>query len=269
MITGYTQLETLGCLRVEGPDALSFLQGQLSCDFTKLNETHSRLAVYCNLQGRVVASLRCFIFQEAFYLLLAKDLLEKTQKILNKYALFSKVEVSIDDSLSVLGCINLDGSLAFNQVRSLDDRIELGTGLSTPRQFVIAKGDVLEDYQDQLAKHYERLSTEQWILADIQDGIVTITESTSEQFVPHRLNYQYLDALDFEKGCYLGQEIVARMHYRGQLKHHCHHLKLNADAPKGDIVMQSGQDVLIVMKDSDLSDDLDLVELPYSFENAG
>lgn len=265
MTHGHLRLDNLGCLKISGADALSFLQGQISCDMSQLSDSHSSLAVYCNLQGRVVASMRCLYFLDAYFCVMPVNMLEKTMTILKKYAMFSKVDIEIDQQMQILGRIQATTDLDFNQARSDVHHIEVGVGLSSARTLLLADENTAAARLTAWSEQEETISLDDWALSEIQDGIVTITAETSEKHVPHRLNFQYVDALNFEKGCYLGQEIVARMHYRGTIKHHCYHVKLKAGEIKGDIVARSGDDVLAVMKEADIDETVEVISLPYSF----
>ena len=254
-------LPHLACLRVAGADAKTFLQGQLSCDLDKIDAQHASLAVYCNLQGRVVCSLRVFAIEEDIICILPGELLDETVTLLKKYALFSKVTIAQDDNLSVYGDLAPSTPLAFNEVKHADDTTFVGVGLAAPRHLCVTTRADSEPSQEG--------QVDEWLLADIQDGIATITEETSARFVPHRLNYQAIGALDFDKGCYLGQEIIARMHYRGQLKHHCYHVHNPQGIDfAGDIIQSSQAHSLVVLSDqqkSQLPESIQIINLPYAF----
>jgi folate-binding protein YgfZ len=169
-------LSYLSLIRIHGPDAEKFLQGQLTCDIHKLTPQQNILGAYCNYKGRVIAIFRLFLRNNNYYLLLPKSILENTFSTFKKYAMFSKVTLDIVDDFRVIS----DDPL-FNSSNHLNDET-------------------------------------QWRLFNIQQGIPTIYPQTNEMFTPHMLNLPELGAVSFNKGCYLGQEVIARTEYLGKSK---------------------------------------------------
>lgn len=211
-------LDNVALLSVEGPDSDKFLQGQLSCDMNNVTARQGCFAIYADLKGRVVATLHVCKLAEKTLLIVAADLLDVVADTLAKYAVFSKVTISKETSYHIYGASNPQGK-------------EVGTTTATAAgcELVIAA-------QPHLAWLIspEALPTEgtqqQWQQQLITAALPLIQSATSATFVPQRLNLDSLGALNFNKGCYLGQEIIARLHYRGKVKYHCYPFAINTTA---------------------------------------
>jgi folate-binding protein YgfZ len=208
------ELDDLGVLRVHGTDALAFLQGQLSNDVTRLAAGSALLAGLHNPQGRVVALLH--LLQPAPAELLAvlpRELLPPVLQRLQRYVLRAKVQLA-DDSARwrLLGLIADDDTLGA-------PRAEWGADWSiplpgTPARLLLAVrsgSDVAVPTPDADARRL-------FCLKDIACGRAQVFARTSEAFVAQMLNLDVLGAIDFAKGCYTGQEVIARAHYRGRVK---------------------------------------------------
>jgi folate-binding protein YgfZ len=223
-------LESLGVLRVRGADLVAFLQGQLSNDVTLLSAQRSLLAGYHNPQGRVIALLR--LVQCAPQELLAivpRELAAAVVSRLTKVILRSKVQLS-DDSAhwqihGVIAPAAAPASAAtapwpasVHGVACLDDAIAVCVA-EQPRRWLLlapahpgtsATPPVLKDAEPVLPVHWQRLT--------VAAGEPQVYAATSEQFVAQMLNLDVLGAVAFDKGCYTGQEVIARAHYRGRVK---------------------------------------------------
>lgn len=188
-------LEHLDTLFVEGKDAKDFLQGQLTCDINALNDFHAQPTACCNLQGRIVALLSIMIWQEGYLLLLPKDILEKTLKHFKKYALFSKVSFQKNSIDSITGFLYSAPENAYAFLSNLFIKINI----SPPN---------------------DALNNEAWHYQQLLQGLPDIHPSTQEAFLPHRIGLDKIEgAISFKKGCYLGQEIIARTHFKAVQKH--------------------------------------------------
>lgn len=185
-------------LSVTGPDAETFLQGQLSCDMTKITEHGMQPAVYCSVQGRILASLFVIKFTDGFALLLPTDITESIREKLNFYGKFSKVTLeALEKPLYIAHKASQDFTQDYFDWQNTDNTL-------------IFDPASLSDLPTAPSEYWD------WQL--ISNSFPMIVNKTQDTFLPHRLNFHLLDALDFEKGCYIGQEIIARMHYRGKLK---------------------------------------------------
>jgi folate-binding protein YgfZ len=217
-------LDHLGLIRISGQDAESFLQGQLTCDIKALTEELSFPAAYCSPKGRAIASFQVIKeSNKAYLLILSKDLTEKVSTRLKMFVMRSKVE--IDDltsgyfiaGLTIEPDTQLADGLNFptkaNNVVLDDSEIRLKLPGSPTRFIIIQKEKKSLDSKEQ-----SESSLSKWLLNDINNGLPLITAAVSEEYIPQMLNLDLLGGISFKKGCYTGQEIIARMHYLGKLK---------------------------------------------------
>lgn len=220
-------LSTLEIIRVTGADALTFLQGQTTCDFREVSEGHPRLGAHCNAKGRVQASFRAFHWNGDFLLLVPKGQGEPTRAALAKFALFSKATLSLDTTLAPLALLGPQAAdwakELFGAAPTPGDCVANENGLITALdadRFVIL---VPSDRCATVIKNLQTLNAtlagdNVWWLSEMRAGIAQIPVEQSEQWIPQEINYDLVDGVNFKKGCYKGQEIVARIHYRGQTK---------------------------------------------------
>lgn len=223
-----------GVLAVRGPDASKFLQGQLTCNLNYLSDNQSSLGARCNQKGRMQSSFRILVQGDGCLLAMASELLEPQLADLKKYAVFSKAKLSDesanwvrfglaggDATLSGLG-LELpqeDGAM----VRS-DDLIAIR--VSSDRAELWAPAEQAEHLARQLAAQLPEGELNQWLLGQIRAGLGQVMAQTRELFIPQMLNLQAVGGVSFKKGCYTGQEIVARMQYLGKLKRRLYRLAL-------------------------------------------
>jgi len=249
-------LSQLGLLRITGDDAETFLQGQLSNDVSALDGNQSQLSSYCSPKGRILASFRLYRNGEDFYLLIPADTLSATQKRLRMFVLMSKV--SIDDVSDELIRIGISGDKATTALEQLalsvpadkngltiDDSIHiLNIPGTQPRYMLIGSTAVVQDMWEKLKEQFPLKGYNHWNLMDIYQGIPSITDATVDAFVPQMVNLHAIDAVSFTKGCYPGQEIVARMHYLGKLKRRMYRAEVQSEqAPKaGDALFSADSD---------------------------
>ncbi|MGI9250615.1 MAG: YgfZ/GcvT domain-containing protein [Pseudohongiellaceae bacterium] len=221
-------LEQQDYLRVTGPDARKFLQGQASCNMDDLTPAHSLRGVLCNLKGRVVADFRVFLVGDDILLQTQAGMGEIIESTLAKYAVFSKVTLELmqgwPKGLGFCGvaCEQLLAEEFGELPTGLDDCVIgewgllLRVGRRVPRfELIRDSARVVEPPPALLAQQVELAH---WHCAAIRDGEVHVTRAMSEAFTPQLLNYDISGAVDFNKGCYTGQEVVARMYYRGKAK---------------------------------------------------
>jgi len=217
-------LDDLGVLRARGSDAVSFLQGQLSADLRQLTREHSLLAGYHNPQGRVIALLRLLrLGDDDLIAVLPRELIPTVSTRLAKYVLRAKVKLT-DEA----GSWRISGLLAAGAAQAAapavlpsatDAVMPLAGGLA-----VRVSGEAPRWLWVQEAQATAALSgwvpgpRELWQRAAIAAGEPQVYAATSEEFVAQMLNLDALGAISFDKGCYTGQEVVARAHYRGRVK---------------------------------------------------
>ena len=226
--TVLADLSYSGLIRLTGPDRESFLQAQLSNDVTQLASGRAQYSAYCSPKGRVLASLLLWRDPQAHFLQLAADLSEPTRKRLGLFVLRAKVKLEdAEDDFVRIGC-------AGRQAREHLDRCGLALpsapfevcqsdgvtviALSEQRFELVLAPDLAPDLWNSLAKLALPIGAQAWEGLEIGAGIPTITALTQDQFIPQMLNYDAIGAISFQKGCYPGQEIVARTRYLGKLK---------------------------------------------------
>jgi tRNA-modifying protein YgfZ len=221
-----------GLIRASGADAVAFLQGQLSTDIEKLGTDTSQLSSWNNAKGRVVSLIRLFRRDEDIYLALPGGLKGSVLKRLSMYVLRSKVTLA--DAGSSLGCLGLIGDDAakllaqadlpvpaqMNDVTGIGETQVVRLFGEIPRYVVYAPAHKLEPLKNRWASLTTPGTEDYWALHRILAGEPTVHPETSEHFVAQMLDLDKLGGIDFKKGCYIGQEIIARAHYRGGVKRH-------------------------------------------------
>ena len=223
-------LSPLSILRAHGEDAQSFLQGQFSNDIRQVSETRSQLSAYCNPKGRMLAILRVFRIGEAYCLQLPDALAETTLKRLRMFVMRAKVKIDLaDDELLRVGLSGPNAErlviaalgaapAVVDDCFSLNDVMVLRVPGPHARFEFLAAPERMLALWTQFAAQATPAGAAAWAWLDIMAGIPTILPATVEEFVPQMTNLDLVGGVSFTKGCYPGQEIVARMHYLGRLK---------------------------------------------------
>jgi folate-binding protein YgfZ len=226
------ELISLTVLRFSGTDAIAFLQGQMSNDTRRLADGLPLLSAYSSAQGRVVAVIHLLPHSSGVMAILPRELAPTTLERLRKFVLRAKVKIEdLSDRYSVAGAHDASAlelanpSAAHAPYTELDGiaiaRVPDAAQGATPRYWVVrpreseVRGGASDDRAD-LA----------WRLADIRAGMPQVYAATSEQFVAQMLNLDLLDAISFTKGCYTGQEIIARTQHLGRIKRRLSRLRL-------------------------------------------
>ena len=219
-LQGIATLTHLGVIRAQGADAANFLHGQLTQDFALLDTQHARLAAYCSAKGRMLASFIGFkTGPEEILLLCSQDLLPAMLKRLSMFVLRAKCKLS--DATADFALCGLAGDSATQAtgnaapwtLRSVDAAhvVQLYPAGNTPRALWVAPaGSALPAGP--------ALDSAAWLWSEVASGIATLSLPVQEQFVPQMLNYESVGGVNFKKGCYPGQEVVARSQFRGTLK---------------------------------------------------
>jgi len=230
-----------GVLAVRGPDASKFLQGQLTCNLNYLSDTQSSLGARCTQKGRMQSSFRILLDGDACLLAMASELLEPQLADLKKYAVFSKSKLTDESAAWVrFGLDNADAALLGLglQLPAETDSVARADGLvairvSPGRAELWAAADKADTLRHTLSAHVAEGDLNQWLLGQVRAGIGQVMPGTRELFIPQMLNLQAVGGVSFKKGCYTGQEIVARMQYLGKLKRRLYRLALDAgDLPE-------------------------------------
>ncbi len=210
-----SKLNHLCLVKISGDDATSFLQGQLTNDIDKLtNSWH--YSGYCNPKGRLLAIFQLWKDGDAFYALVDKSVVEQTIRRLKMYVLRSKVSIEELAEANCYGSFEQQDHPMLSSIETAEVAIDTDEGitvLSLGSRFVIISPE------NELAIPADGPDTsEQWLQQDILEGLPRVTTQSVELFIPQMLNLDILNGISFKKGCYTGQEIVARMHYLGKLK---------------------------------------------------
>lgn len=231
-----------GIIEATGAEAGTFLQGQLSNDILALDDGESQLAAYCNPKGRMLALFRVVRRQNGYLLLLPQALLPNVLKRLRMYVLRAKVTLTdVSDHWAVLGASGQQAA-----ARLAEQGLELPEAPDTgrwqgdigiwrlrgeqPRALVLAPAEQMAQLWTAL-EGLPRAGEPVWRLLDIRAGVPEILPGTQENIIPQMANLDLIGGISFTKGCYPGQEIVARMHYLGNLKRRTYRLLIDGDAP--------------------------------------
>lgn len=220
-------LDHLTCYEVEGEDAQTFLQGQLSNDINDITSQSGQLTSYCTPKGRMLATLYACKWQDKILLILSAEITEEVMKRLSMFVMRSKVTIKKSENTLLLGICN-DSSLQIlssfklaapekeYQVNSNDSLVCMNIPGLSPRYIVVGNDSLAEQINSTNPSDVNVLSNIYWQWLDIMAGIPNVTKNTQEAFVPQMTNMELINGVSFSKGCYPGQEIVARLHYIGQ-----------------------------------------------------
>ena len=241
---GRVRLDHWGVIRVQGADAASFLNGQLTQDMLHLAPSQARLAGYCSPKGRLLASFVAW-HADADTLLLAcsADLLAPTLKRLSMFVLRAKARLA--DASAELPLHGLAGTAALH---ALGEQAPAGIWqvgrVGTAQVVRLPDADGVPRYlwcapPDAVLPELAPLSPAAWDWLEVRSAVPRIGAATVEQFVPQMVNLEALDGVNFRKGCYPGQEVVARSQYRGTLKRRSFLFSAAAPAHPGQEVFHS------------------------------
>jgi folate-binding protein YgfZ len=225
----------LGLIAVSGDDAASFLHNQLTNDVEHLGANEARLAGYCTPKGRLQATFLMWRNQQDIYLQLTRAIQAPLQKRLTMFVLRSKARLrDATDEAPTAAVLGLAGARAqaalAGHVGALPEApygkvdggfgtvIRLADAFNAPRYLWITSAETAVAALPQLRETLALGGNVAWRLAEIHAGVPQVTQPTQEQFVPQMLNFELIGGVNFQKGCYPGQEIVARSQYLGKLK---------------------------------------------------
>lgn len=215
-----TALPHLAILDITGDDAQAFLQAQVPSDIRALNAERAQISGWCTAKGRLLTTFVVWPIEHGYRLVLASNVREAIAKRLKMYVLRLKVQVTPATDV-VYGLLNPGVTLEQLILPSADWQVTRQDDLTAVR--LDATRDLLTgpDHQLQtLLSGMAPASHEDWLRADIAQGFPLVTQATSEHYVPQMVNLDKLGGVSFKKGCYPGQEIVARTHYLGKIKRH-------------------------------------------------
>ncbi len=225
-----TDLSHTGLIAIRGDDAESYLQGQFTNDVRKVTDEHAQINGYCSPKGRLLCNFLIFKRHDSYFLRLPKELIESTIKRLKMFVLMSKV--TIEDASEGQIHVGYSGPNAEKELSDLLEKVpqqDFDTVQSdeltlirlpgiNPRFEILGPLDDMKKLWDALNVRGAPVGSEVWSWLTIQNGLPIITEENVDAFVPQMVNMHVIDGVSFKKGCYTGQEIVARMQYLGKLK---------------------------------------------------
>lgn len=216
----------LGQIAVQGEKAEEFLQGQLTCDVKKVNASTIQQGALCNLKGRILALMDvAFSKTQGFSLILPYDLIEETKRSLEKTAIFSRVSLKAG-SQKLFGLylqnpkvLRLEIPCPIEKYQAYENDILFIYHLGDGFYILYFKQDTPNDIATLFIKDGQMRGSLAWHVLRLQNKEYQIYPNTRGIFLPHRLDLHLTGYLSFDKGCYKGQEIIARTHYRAKLKH--------------------------------------------------
>ena len=229
-------LAHLSTIAITGDNTKKFLQGQLTCDVNRLTPNQACMGSYCNIQGRVLSVFHLFEYQDSAYMLMPTDLIASITTTLKKYGQFSRVIIDTTPRFHTYGLIGEAATrLAVTQnvklptipgaVTHNEDYLFIRYPGSNPRWLCLTQQTLDVDQ-----------SVDSWRAQDILLGLPEINNATSAQFTPHMLNLKAFMAVSFTKGCYLGQEIIARTEHLGKAKRGLFWSEVNESVAEGSVV---------------------------------
>ncbi len=239
-----------------GVDSEKYLQGQVTADVSQLTEHQHLLAAHCDPKGKMWSNLRLFRRQDGFALIERRSLRDAQLTELKKYAVFSKVTIAADDEQVLLGVAGFQARAAlknlFSELPDAEKQVTNDGATSLlwfehPAERFLLVTDVAtaERVTQALRGEAQLNNSQQWLSLDIEAGIPVIDAANSGQFIPQATNLQALGGISFKKGCYTGQEMVARAKFRGANKRALWYL-----AGKASRVPDAGEDLELKMGDN-------------------
>jgi folate-binding protein YgfZ len=239
---GVARLDHLGVIKITGDDNAKFLQGQLTQDFALLGLQEARLAAFCNAKGRMQASFIGFKYQSGDHtdivLICSKDLLAATMKRLAMFVMRAKaVLTDASAEFAVYGLLGKQDATAALTPWSKKESgsasiVELYPAPGLARQLWVGPATAPPPQGD-------AIDLNAWLLSEVQSGVATLSTPIFEALVPQMLNYESVGGVNFKKGCYPGQEVVARSQFRGTLKRRAYILTCKQSMAAGALIYSS------------------------------
>ena len=227
----YISLQQEALLHIAGPDSLQFLQGQTTCDTNQVDEAHAVLGAYCNPQGRMVCDfLLCQLGDDHYAMRMRGDTIQSSTTTFGKYIVFSKADLdSNNGDWQTFAFYGSDARQVLGDILPNLPEVKLGAVLEEDYVLVqideagnqyecYLNGQTQSELLNRLTTTLSLSSESIWQSLQIENGIGRIESTTVEEFIPQMLNFDITGHVSFTKGCYTGQEVVARMHYRGKPK---------------------------------------------------
>jgi folate-binding protein YgfZ len=234
----FVVLDQVSLIEVQGEDHIEFLQGQLTQDIKLLTQGQAKFAGFCNPKGRLLAFMLAYGYHNAIHIQIDKSIEESILKRLKMYVLRSRVTIqSLSNQFTQIGFIgsealtkiNIDPPQNFLEITASHDVIIMRISKDTERYQLIGKNLAVDALIKLALSEYTPMSIDEWNNISILDGIPEVFPSTQEAFIPQSLNMDLIDGVNFKKGCYTGQEIVARTHYLGKVKRRMYRVSVESE----------------------------------------
>lgn len=220
----------LAILEIEGADAKRFLQGQTSAQLELADGDFAPLTAFCSVKGRMLANAQLLcLTEDRYWLLLDRDLVEPLKTHLSKFAVFYKAKIRPRDDLALIGLLGRDAPALLETRLDMPppavwhqamqgERVLLHHPGPRPRFILCLPQADANAVWDTLARSATPVGNAVWQLHDIKAGLAWLTAAQQDTYLPQMINWEALGGISFKKGCYTGQEVVARAHFRGQVK---------------------------------------------------
>jgi len=222
---------------VSGPDAEAFLDSQLTSDVKNIKIKSLTRSGYCNPKGRLIATPYVIRNANSFNLLLPNDLVDEFISRISRFILRAKVSINENDALAIIGVIAQAGvKISIRELDELDNEI---LEINSRQGFILCPFDSLESFWVKTTQSYLPSQFEHWEVENIRNGIVNIGDATKEQFLPQMINLEKHKGVSFTKGCYPGQEIVARTKYLGSVKRKLCYFRSDSSIGQGAPILTS------------------------------
>jgi folate-binding protein YgfZ len=241
-------LDKTATIRVEGDDRIQFLQGQLTQDINLISQDKALYAGFCNPKGRVLAFMLCYVAHESIHIQLDNSIKESILKKLKMYVLRSKVSLNLlEETFTSIGFVSTKALVERNiqtpknhlDIVQYQDVMIIRIGQDGERYQLMGEASKVNEFIKLNFSAYSTMSLDDWNNLNILDGIPDIYPTTQEAFIPQSLNMDLIEGINFKKGCYTGQEIVARTHYLGKVKRRMYRafIKSHLDLNPGDQIL--------------------------------
>ena len=253
--SGYViPMDQTGLLSLEGEDAVRFIHGQLSNDIEHLDGKSARLAAYCTPQGRMLARFCVWKSAGKVWMSLPADILDALKKRLQIYILRAKVILSDErGNVRLAGIGGMRAAAALSRwFTDLPDvvygktenengvLVRMADAFGAPRYLLAVSASRYQAMHDALASELPVCAADSWTLGDIEAGVPDITQAVQDRFIPQMVNLEEAGGLSFTKGCYPGQEVIARSQYRGAVKRKLFHGYVTS----GELAIPAGADLV-------------------------
>ena len=205
-------LSHLSILSFSGSDVRDFLQGQMTQDINSISNQSYKMTSILNPKGRMIVSGLIKKSEDVFFLIIRKDLSEDILNWLSRYILRSDVIITIED-FNIIGLNNENHKKLINDQDNSQQLNIAPIDADKDRYILIINNEVVTEDNS-----IQSINENDWILADIKRGLAIIEKKNSEKYIPQMINLDLLEGISFSKGCYTGQEVVARVQHRGKIK---------------------------------------------------